>query len=252
MLDRGRILFVYGIFYPEGGDARFEAKHIVFLGRTAQTSSSSSARTGGSSRSARSPTSTSTRSSPDGEHRLLATTARRSPLEGDKLAGHAAGDRHDLAPGLRLRDRLPADRRGPVPRGGREGHRVPARPPAHASTPAEGIVVLVPRRRHRGRQRAEDPRLRVRRRLRRDPGLRADLRAGRPDPDVPRHRRPAHPRDIEHDASSCFRPLLPRPRGRRLLLAHRPDHVRPAQRVARRRTRRARTGTRSATTPRRT
>jgi anti-anti-sigma factor len=33
MLDRGRILFVYGIFYPEGGDTKFEAKRIVFVGR---------------------------------------------------------------------------------------------------------------------------------------------------------------------------------------------------------------------------
>ena len=29
--------------------------------------------------------------------------------------------------------------------------------------------------------------------LRRHPGLRADLRAGRPHPDLPHHRRPAHP-----------------------------------------------------------
>jgi len=34
MLDRGRMLFAYGIFYPEGGGTTFEAKHIVFVGRT--------------------------------------------------------------------------------------------------------------------------------------------------------------------------------------------------------------------------
>ena len=36
MLAPGRYLFAYGVFYPEGdGDApRFEAKHIVFVGRT--------------------------------------------------------------------------------------------------------------------------------------------------------------------------------------------------------------------------
>jgi anti-anti-sigma factor len=34
MLDRGRMLYAYGIFYPEGGGATFEAKHIVFVGRT--------------------------------------------------------------------------------------------------------------------------------------------------------------------------------------------------------------------------
>ena len=34
MLDRGRMLYAYGIFYPEGGETTFEAKHIVFVGRT--------------------------------------------------------------------------------------------------------------------------------------------------------------------------------------------------------------------------
>jgi anti-anti-sigma factor len=34
MLDRGRMLYAYGIFYPEGGDTNFEAKRIVFVGRT--------------------------------------------------------------------------------------------------------------------------------------------------------------------------------------------------------------------------
>jgi anti-anti-sigma factor len=34
MLVPNRYLFVYGIFYPEAGDYQFEAKHIVFLGRT--------------------------------------------------------------------------------------------------------------------------------------------------------------------------------------------------------------------------
>jgi anti-anti-sigma factor len=36
MLDRGRILFAYGIFYPESGDTTFEAKRIVFVGRRSQ------------------------------------------------------------------------------------------------------------------------------------------------------------------------------------------------------------------------
>ena len=35
MLDRGRTLFAYGIFYPEGGDMTFEAKHLVFVGSPA-------------------------------------------------------------------------------------------------------------------------------------------------------------------------------------------------------------------------
>ena len=34
MLVPDRYLFVYGIFYAEGGEHKFEAKHIVFLGRT--------------------------------------------------------------------------------------------------------------------------------------------------------------------------------------------------------------------------
>jgi len=34
MLDRGRTLFAYGTFYPERGDFTFEAKRIVFVGRT--------------------------------------------------------------------------------------------------------------------------------------------------------------------------------------------------------------------------
>jgi anti-anti-sigma factor len=34
MLDRGRMLFAYGIFYPEHNDYTFEAMHIVFVGRT--------------------------------------------------------------------------------------------------------------------------------------------------------------------------------------------------------------------------
>ena len=40
---------------------------------------------------------------------------------------------------------------------------------------------------------APGPRIGVRRRLRRHPDVRADLRARRPDPDVPGDRRPAHP-----------------------------------------------------------
>jgi anti-anti-sigma factor len=34
MLDRGRMLYAYGIFYPERGDFTFEAKRIVFVGRS--------------------------------------------------------------------------------------------------------------------------------------------------------------------------------------------------------------------------
>jgi anti-anti-sigma factor len=34
MLDRGRMLYAYGTFYPEHNDYAFEAKRIVFVGRT--------------------------------------------------------------------------------------------------------------------------------------------------------------------------------------------------------------------------
>ena len=247
MLDRGRILFVYGIFYPEGGTTVFEAKHIVFVGRR-RTTSSSSARTGGSSRCARSRTSTCDAQWPDGnidyaEYRTQIT------LEGDKLPGtrQETDTISRLVYGFATAYLMTGeDKFLEVAEKGTEYLR------DHMRTvdAAEGDRLLGPRRRHRGRQGEEDPRLRVRRRLRRDPGLRADLRARRPDADVPRHRRPADPERHRADARA-LQPLLPRPRGRGLLLAHRPDHVRPARRVARARTRRGRTGTRSATTRRR-
>ena len=58
-------------------------------------------------------------------------------------------------------------------------------------------------------------------------------------------------RDAELTVDLFDRFYLDREQGR-LLLAPRPDHARPAQRVARAPTRARRTGTRSATTPRRT
>ena len=248
MLVPGRYLFAYGVFYPEGDGHVFEAKQHRLRRARARTSSSSSSRTGGSSRSASSPTSTSRPQFGDGD---VDFRDYRTTLDADGQQGRQPpGDRHDLAAGLRLRDGLPADRRGPLPRGRRDGHRVPARAPAHRRH-GRGRRLLVPRHRHRGAEREEDPRLRVRRRLRRDPGLRADLRARRPDADLPHHRRPADPgRHRRHDRA--LRPLLPRPRGRRLLLAPRPDHVRPPERRRSATTGRARTGTRSATTRRRT
>src|SRR5437870_3531266 len=33
LLTPNRYLFAHGIFYPEGSETRFEAKHIVFVGR---------------------------------------------------------------------------------------------------------------------------------------------------------------------------------------------------------------------------
>lgn len=34
MLEKGRFLHAYGIFFPESGDMRFEAKHVVLFGRS--------------------------------------------------------------------------------------------------------------------------------------------------------------------------------------------------------------------------
>src|SRR5262245_34011905 len=34
MLAPGRYLFAYGVFYPQGGSHKFEAKHLVFCGAT--------------------------------------------------------------------------------------------------------------------------------------------------------------------------------------------------------------------------
>ena len=72
--------------------------------------------------------------------------------------------------------------------------------------PGEGIVVLVPRHRHRRTEREEDPRLGVRRRLRRHPGVRADLRAGRAAAQVFRiTRRSADPGRHRRDGRRCSR-----------------------------------------------
>ena len=159
-----------------------------------------------------------------------ASTGPRSPSRGPRSATPAPGDGHDLADGLRLRHGVPADRRGPVPRRRREGHRVPARAPA-VHRPQGRHRLLVPRRRREGRPRAQDLRLRVRRRLRRDPGLRADLRAGRPDPDLPHHRRRGDPLRHRDDAQPVREVLQGSGEGR-LLLARRPGHLRSARRVA--------------------
>ena len=35
MLQEGRFLYVYGVYYPESGDNTFEAQFIIFVGKTA-------------------------------------------------------------------------------------------------------------------------------------------------------------------------------------------------------------------------
>ena len=101
-------------------------------------------------------------------------------MTGHKV-GRPAGDRHDLAAHLRPVERLPHDRRRQVPRGRRDGRRVPPRAPAQQRH-GRGPRLLVPRHRDRRAQREEDPGLGVRRRLPGHPGLRADLRPGRARP----------------------------------------------------------------------
>ena len=181
---RGRMLFAYGIFYPEGGGVTFEAKHIVFVGRTAHDFVFE--RPDWWIRQVREIADFFLRGQfPDGN--IDYAEYRTRPARGGEAAGDAPGDGHDLAARLRLRDRVPADRRGSLPRGGRGGDGLPARAHAHRRRRRRHRL-LGARHRHLGREGEEDPRLRVRRRLRRDPGVRADLRARRPDADLPHHR----------------------------------------------------------------
>ena len=168
-------------------------------------------------------------------------------MTGDKI-GRPPGDRHDLAAHLRLRTAYLLTGEDRFLEAAEKGIEY-LREHLRIVDTRRGRRLLVPRHRRQRAEREEDPRLRVRRRLRRHPGLRADLRAGRADPDLPHHRRPADPRRHRHD-DHAVRAVLPRPRARRLLLAPRPDHVRPQERRRWATTGRARTGTRSATTPR--
>ena len=228
MLDRGRMLFAYGVFYPEGGDIdlrgqahRLRRPHGARLrlrapglvgpaGPRDRATSTCDAQFG--------PTATST----------TASTARRSRSRATSSPRHAAGDGHDLAPGLRLRDRLPADRRGPLPRGGREGHRVPARPHALRSTRTRASST--------GTTASTSPA--ARRRRSSPPSSATTTTRSRPTSRSTRsparsqtYRVTGDPRilsDIEMTIELFDRFYLDREQ-RRLLLAHRPDHVRPAQ-----------------------
>ena len=127
MLIAGRYLFVYGIFYPEGKGYTYEAQYLVFVGRRPdeyvferpdwwinQIQAIGRLLPG----------------RPVRQRRLVDYANYRTTitLTGDKAHRQLPpGNRHDLAPGLRLRHRVPADRRRSLPGRGREGHRVPAR-----------------------------------------------------------------------------------------------------------------------------
>ena len=145
MLQPGRFLYAYGIFYPEGGELNFEAKHLVFVGRDPDEFALRGAGLVGQARSARSPTSTSAPSSatapvdyPQLPHRARPSTARRSRRPRQETDTISRAD-------LRLRLGLPDDRRGHVPRRRREGHRVPARALLRGRH-RRGHRLLVPRR----------------------------------------------------------------------------------------------------------
>jgi hypothetical protein len=75
LLRPDQYVFAYGIFYPEGGDHKFEAKHLVFPGRKPGEYVFERQGTGGSTRSVRSRTSTSGLSSKTARL-ITASTAR--------------------------------------------------------------------------------------------------------------------------------------------------------------------------------
>ena len=119
MLDRGRFALRLRRSSIPRAATRRSRPSTSSSSAARRTTSSSSARTGGSSRSASSADFYLRAQFPDGDDRLRRVPHAASRSRATKLARHAPGDRHDLAPGLRLRDRLPADRRGPLPRGRR-------------------------------------------------------------------------------------------------------------------------------------
>ena len=192
MLDRGRMPVRLRDLLPRGRRARSSRRSASSSSAARRTTSSSSARTGGSIRSARSPTSTCGRSSP------TATSTTPSTARGSRSRATSCRARRQetdtisrLVYGMATAYLLTGEDR--FLEAAETRHRVPARAHAHRRRRRGHRVLGTTASTRRGDKREEDPRLRVRRRLRRDPGLRADLRARRPDPDVPRHRRPADP-----------------------------------------------------------
>ena len=120
-----------GMCSPTGSTIRkaaaipFDAKHLLFLGRAPDEYRFEKQDWWIKPDPRSSPTFTCAPSSATARP-TSATTARPRP-RGRQDCDFRAGDRHDLASRLRLRDRLPDDRRRPLPRGGRGGHAVPAR-----------------------------------------------------------------------------------------------------------------------------
>ncbi len=135
MLQPGRFLFSYGIFYPDGHDGKFEAKHIVFVGRGADEFASRR-RTGGSSQIqadlatstsnaqfARRPRSTSASTAPSSTSTARKIGTRRARRPTPSRAWSTASPSAYLLTGDDT-----------LPRGRREGHRVPPRALCASST----------------------------------------------------------------------------------------------------------------------
>jgi hypothetical protein len=194
MLVPGRFLYVYGTFYADEGGVDLRGAVPLFVGRT--PTSSCFERPDWWVNQIRELADFYVKAQfGDGEidYRNYRTTIR---LTGEKPTGQLPpGDRHDLAPGLRLasaylltgEDRfLEAPRRAPSTCASTCASTTPTRRSPTGTTASTSTA---------GARTRSSPR--VRRRLRRHPGLRADLRAGRPDPDLPHHRRPADPADAE-------------------------------------------------------
>ena len=249
MLEPGRYLFAYGIFYPRGR-RRTSSRP--------STSSSSGAprdefvlRDAGLVGQADPPDRRlllTARSSADGEIDFRDYRTQHRPRRATR-SSDAPGDRHDLAPGLRLRLGVPDDRRGPLPRSRREGHRVPAR--AHALRRHErGHRLLVPRaststggneQKILASEFGDD--------YDAIPAYEQIYALAGP---TQTYRITGDPRILErhrHDASTCST-TSSATRSRAATSRTSTRHVRSASRVARPATGRARTGTRSATTRR--
>ena len=200
MLDRGRFALRLRDLLPRGRATRFEAKHLVFVGRTAhdfvferpdwwvkqvaRDRATSTCRPSG-------PTATSTSPTTARRSRSRATSSPGTRQETDTISRLVYG--FATAYLLTGEDRfLEAAEKGTEYL---RDHMRSVDADEDIAYWYHGIDIA-------GEQGEEALRLRVRRRLRRDPGLRADLRARRPDPDLPRHRRPADPERHRADASS--------------------------------------------------
>ena len=156
------------------------------------------------------------RALPDQPEHPRPADRRQHPGDGDSLPLH-----------LRPLVGLPDVGRHPVLHGGEGRRRVPARrlPQPQRRRPVLLLGLRPPpgQVRHQADHPVGEPR-----RPRHHPALRADLRPGRPDPVLPDlGRLGGAPRHPPHHR--LVRPVLPRPEGRQLLLAHRLRDVQPPQ-----------------------